>query len=112
MSVHSLRLLLICFSCFGREPLVPVKGSLNVTANKDISDNFRVWGRSFPVSTFNITVPCAQSQVHKVMPSQFGLEEFDWPDLNPVQSLWDEFETDIRNTSNYLTDRFTISSLL
>ena len=71
-----------CFSGAGLGPLVPVKGTLNASAYQEMLDNSML-----PTS-------------NKDMMREFGVGELDWPDLNPIEHLWDELEQRLRARSS------------
>ncbi|KAI4902504.1 hypothetical protein NFI96_013130 [Prochilodus magdalenae] len=93
-----------CRSGVGLGPLVPVRGTLNASADQEIPDNFMLptlW-EQFGNGHFLFQQDCKARNI-KTWMRVFGVEDLDWPaqspDLNPIEHLWDELEQRLRARS-------------
>jgi len=81
-----------CSSGAGLGSLVPVKLTLNASAYQEILDSFMLptlW-KKFGDGPFLFQHDCKavnKARSIKTWMSQFGVEELDWPDLNPKNTF-------------------------
>ncbi|KAI4883856.1 hypothetical protein NFI96_003701 [Prochilodus magdalenae] len=110
-----------CGSGVRLRPLVPVRGTLNASADQETLDHSilpTLWGQfgEDPFLLQHDRTPVHRASSIKTWRSESGVEELDWPtqspDLHPIEHLWDGLEWRLRARPSRPTSESDLTHVL
>ncbi|KAI4904329.1 hypothetical protein NFI96_010102 [Prochilodus magdalenae] len=101
----------------GLRPLVPVRGTLNASADQETLHSSTLptlWGQfgDGPFLFQHDRTPVHRASSIKTWMSESGVEELDWPALSPIEPLWDELEWRLRARPSRPTSGSDLTNVL